>query len=414
MDKSRNTSLLNLVLSIMLAFFIIWISSCDTGGEQRKKNSLNSKNHYLFVPDEYEVIQEAIDAAKEGDTVIVKKGIYKENLHIEKNVVLASDFIWSKKIEDIQKTIIDGQRGGHVISLLNTDIAMEIIGFTIQNGDDGIIPKGKMNFHHNIVRFCNDGIDYETKSGGVCFNNIFEQNKDDGIDLDEDTDVIISKNIIRNNEDDGIEIRFHPFSGDTLYYEISYNIIENHGENGIQVIDYPDTSTRRLLIRNNIITHSSMAAIGFMDNGNTKEDYRAAVIPEQVSILNNTIDHADYGFSGNGRVLLLNNSFSNIYECAIKGLSHQSSAAYLNLYHVKKKYLECDTPFANIYNMDPGFESGGYALNANSHLIDAGVSVFSNYKGPFYVNHNYSGLSPDIGAVEYDHYEWIDQVGIVP
>jgi pectin methylesterase-like acyl-CoA thioesterase len=42
----------------------------------------------IVVPDDYSTIQEAIDAASEGDVIFVKKGMYNETLKIEKALTL--------------------------------------------------------------------------------------------------------------------------------------------------------------------------------------------------------------------------------------------------------------------------------------------------------------------------------------
>lgn len=57
---------------------------------------------------------------------------------------------------------------------------------------------------------------------------------------------------------------------------IRNNIISGNKEDGIQLIDYQGTSSRTFYIENNIISGTGMAAIGFMSDGITVEDYRAA------------------------------------------------------------------------------------------------------------------------------------------
>ena len=81
----------------------------------------------------YETIQDAIDATKNGDTVLVHSGVYEENLRIENNIVLASLVLITGNREFIDSTVIDGNEQGSVISI-ESDGVVNILGFTIRNG----------------------------------------------------------------------------------------------------------------------------------------------------------------------------------------------------------------------------------------------------------------------------------------
>ena len=44
----------------------------------------------LLVPEEYSTIQAGVDAAVDGDTVLVNQGTYYENIHLTKSILLTS------------------------------------------------------------------------------------------------------------------------------------------------------------------------------------------------------------------------------------------------------------------------------------------------------------------------------------
>jgi parallel beta-helix repeat protein len=78
----------------------------------------------IIVPTEYETIQEAINAADPGDTILVMAETYHEHVVVNKTVWL--------KGENRETTIIDGGGTGIVVTV-NVD-NVNVTGFTIQNG----------------------------------------------------------------------------------------------------------------------------------------------------------------------------------------------------------------------------------------------------------------------------------------
>jgi hypothetical protein len=90
----------------------------------------------IHIPGDYPTIQEGIDAANEGDTVLVHPGMYVENINFnEHNIVLGSLFLTTRDTAYIAQTVIDGDSSGSVVTFENwEDSTTVIVGFTIQNG----------------------------------------------------------------------------------------------------------------------------------------------------------------------------------------------------------------------------------------------------------------------------------------
>ncbi len=83
----------------------------------------------------FETIQEGIDVAEDGDTVIVAPGTYVENVRLKgKNVTLTG--IYPPDPDVVANTIIDGNRAGPVVTFAGTENETCVLtGFTIQNGE---------------------------------------------------------------------------------------------------------------------------------------------------------------------------------------------------------------------------------------------------------------------------------------
>jgi hypothetical protein len=83
----------------------------------------------IHVPDDFPTIQEAIDTAVNGDTIIVRPGIYVENI----------DFLGKRiNVESegrAHRTVIDGSGLGSVVSFVSGETYKSTLdGFTITNG----------------------------------------------------------------------------------------------------------------------------------------------------------------------------------------------------------------------------------------------------------------------------------------
>ena len=72
----------------------------------------------IYVPDYYDEIQNAIDIAHSGDTIIVRPGQYFENIELHnKNIVLASNYLLTGNTEVISQTVIHGINNDPVVRL---------------------------------------------------------------------------------------------------------------------------------------------------------------------------------------------------------------------------------------------------------------------------------------------------------
>jgi len=78
----------------------------------------------IYVPDDYARIQWAVDHASAGDIIIVRDGIYYENLKVDKQLTIKSE-------NGSDNCIVDGGGRGDVITLNADGITIE--GFTVRN-----------------------------------------------------------------------------------------------------------------------------------------------------------------------------------------------------------------------------------------------------------------------------------------
>lgn len=363
------------------------------------------------VPGDFATIQEAIDAAADGDLILLAPGTYNEGLILSgKSVTVASRFITTGDEAFIEQTILDGttseNKDGELdyLFLVKADAGpdTQIAGLTIQDSDDGISCEADIYIVHNHFINCKDAIDYEG-GGGVCAYNLFENNRDDAIDLDGPCGGYYEHNIIRNNHDDGIEIRLQPYDGPKRTAVIRNNWIEGNGEDGIQFIDYLEPTNREFVIERNYIIDSAMAGIGCMSGANTRENYEAADIDERILIINNTIVGSTYGITGGNCSIVLNNIIMDAKYSALRDVDYNSVVSHVLLWNNGRDNEGSNVTGIGVIKADPKLDEK-YRPTAGSPVVDAGVAALEWHEDALAaeVAEEYLGDAPDLGAGELE------------
>jgi len=176
-------------------------------------------HNVIYVPDDYAKIQWAIDNASAGDTIIVRDGLYEENLKVYKKLTLRSE-------NGSRNCIIKALDPSFHIFYVTAD-CVNISGFNITGAitEFPYWPAGIYLFGAKYCRILNNNI-----------HHIW-----DGIELEGDVNDTSSYNIISSNN-------------------VSYCI-----ENGIELDPYSDNNT----VTNNIISKSKILLFLYSSPNNT-------------------------------------------------------------------------------------------------------------------------------------------------
>jgi parallel beta-helix repeat protein len=118
----------------------------------------------ITVPDDYLLIQEAINHSRSGDTIFVKSGIYNENIVVTKNGLRIVG-------ENSETTVIDGDGTSTVVYVPVKNV--EVSNFTILNSghnltDSGIHLNNSLNTFLSNNRVCNNNLGIYISSSSNC------------------------------------------------------------------------------------------------------------------------------------------------------------------------------------------------------------------------------------------------------
>ena len=280
-----------LVCMLMIVSTIIPVSG-TTLTEKTSQPLITGNTLYVggSGPGNYSTIQEAVDAASQGDTVFVydDSSPYIENIVIDKSISLIG--------EDKYTTIIDGnEKEGDSADVIHIQAdGVTIQRFTIQNSSLNGSLQGQNNYcgidiksHNNIIR---DNIirdnTFGIQMGGIgekriyskyniIEGNIITDNAIYGIYFTWAYNNIIQKNIITYNKNSGVSIAWGKNQNNLLTLNtISFNGGEGVGLNGaynntIQQNTITDNnlgisveySTKNRVIENNIFNNEQNAQI---------------------------------------------------------------------------------------------------------------------------------------------------------
>jgi parallel beta-helix repeat protein len=269
----------------------------------------------LIVPDEYATINAAVNQASAGDTILVKSGVYHENIQVSKSLTLEG--------QNSANTIIVGSGGSSPTAVLTLAADnVRVSGLTIES------------LNYSITTRYAYGIWVEGNNCTITGNVI--ENTYIGIFCSIQSSTTITQNNIKSSIKDGVR-----FFGGSLN-NISDNNIIGNGVSGISMDGYSNT-----ISKNNI-----------------QDNYRGVGFGASYSVLfgNNIQSNAESGvfLAGSQNIISANNISNNKYGVFV---TLQLTAPLGDrIYHnnlVNNIYNAHDNSSALVEYWDNGFQSGG-------------------------------------------------------
>jgi len=298
----------------------------------------------LYVPDDYSTIQEAIDAASPGDTIIVKSGTYPENVNVTKPLTIQSE-------NGAASTSVQAaDPSDHVFEITADNVT--ISGFTVRGAS--------VNWSAGIFLA---HASHCTISGNTASNNYR------GIQLYDSHDNIISQNAANSNDADGILV-----NGSNRNM-VSGNTVNANPGSGIAIAQGNDNC-----IKGNSVT-GSWRGISFIG---------APICYNTIS--NNTISNNNYGIHAYGATsnTICSNSILNNYWYGICLENYANdNTIYLNNFNNNWTNVQSNSSINN-WNSP---ETVAYTYNGNP---------YQNYLGNYWSDYSEADDNNDgIGDTPY-------------
>jgi len=357
-----------------------------------------SAGELIFVPNDYEKIQWAVDNASSGDTIIVRDGIYPENVVVNvENLTLRSE---------------NGSVSTSVVAAINTsDVfrvtanSVTITGFTIRNATagEGIYLS---SVHHctiseNIASNNGNGIYLSSSSNNTLTGNT-ASNNGDGIRLDSSSNNnTISSNYAYNNSYDGIRLSSSSNNtissnyacnngeGIRLYSSGNNTISGNYAYNNIEGIYLRISSNNNTISSNYAYNNSNYGIRLSSSNNNTISSNYA---------YNNSYDGIRLASSSNNNTISSNYAYNNSYDGIRLASSSNNNAitsnyAYNNSEGIRLSSSSNNNTITSNYASNNSYYGIYLYSSSNNNTITSNYASNNSYYGIYLYSSGYNNLT---------------------
>ena len=357
----------------------------------------------IWVPENYTTIQEAVNNAREGETIFVRSGKYSEHVVVNKAVSLVG--------ENKHDTIIDGNGARIVVYVIANNVNLS--GFTIQNGELGI---WFWYSHSNILtgnNFSNNqyGIYLWGSNDNTFTDNTATNNNEYGIYVGDSDNNVFSRNNVSNNQ-------YGLYLEDSRSSILTVNNISNN-DDGIFLYH----SDNNLLSGNNVSNNQYGIYVGdsdnnvFSRNNVSKNQYGIDLYHSRDNILTgNTVSNNSYGISlkSSSKNAIFHNNFINNTEPtssldSVDSWDNGAEGNYWSDYHgtdanwngIGDTQYPIDEKSLDRYPLMAMFLQFNIATETHSYKIDAVCSsAISNFRYYYDPEDKISAVSFKVNVTE--------------
>ncbi|MEL4304424.1 NosD domain-containing protein [Methanococcoides sp. LMO-2] len=386
--------LYGMIFVVLLAFITIGTASADTITVNNSTGTIAN----------YTSIQDAVDAAINGDTILVYSGTYTEIVSVDKELTIESD---SGNPDDT--IVLITSPSNYVILVEENNV--NINGFSVVglNNNTGILLSGVegCTISDNVLSDNFAGIRLDHSSNNVVSGNNASLNNDTGIGLQDSSYNTLNDNTANLNLDVGIWL------SNSSNNMLSDNTANLNTEKGIGLLDSDDNTLDR-----NIVNLNTETGIDLLNSNNNIFDSNNVLNNSEGIILENSsinrLESNIVSYNLDDGIFLENSSDNMLLSNTANwngNVSDDSAYAGIKLLYSINNTLSSNTVS---WNDDTGiglFDSNNNILNSNvlSYNLDDGIYLENSNNNTLSSNtasDNYYGIR----VVESSDNELLDNI----
>jgi hypothetical protein len=332
---------------------------------------------------QYTVIQEAINASADTDTVLVYPGRYYENIRFNgKNITLASLELTTGNLDYKYSTILDGNQNGSVIQVHDGERNVTIRGLTITNGSGTYYEQYDDSFGGGIF-IISMGTPYNAKVTN-CYIHSNNARSGGGIRANQ-CNLNLSGTTIKDN---------YASSGGGLNFAGNYvtqygttfdnvnkcNIYNNKAAFGSDMYYYNVNAVHVIVDTFTVMNPSNFYAAAIPANSNIQNPYTFDILHSVHEEVNHDLYVAPWGDDGNSglsEVDPLKTIFKAVYDIASDSLNPKTIHLAEGVYSASLNGQQYPIPMKSWTTLS-GASREGVILDAESHAAGISISPFSS------------------------------------
>ena len=327
------------------------------------------------VPGEFVTVQAAVDAARNGDWVMLSPGVYDGKVTVTgKSINLISYYQTTEDLYFVENTVIQSPNDAAVVLEAAPNTSLYLSGLHLTGSAVGLQSSGNITVENVEILENRTGALFTGGTAVISDCDILD-NQGDGVIYRSATATLLERCNISGNAGNGVNVVITPYDGELYRTVIRRNEITENGGSGIRFEDAPITTQREFRIENNFIIGNQVAGVEvYLPQKDPKNPIPTGPRTKtSVFLVNNTIVKNPVGVLRGGNYRMVNNIVAESSVAAVQELMYHSVIIRNLFWENKENAVDSNYTESNNREEDPVFVGNDYILSVRSPAKRAGI-----------------------------------------